>query len=310
MSIEVKNITKTYGSQNAVDDISFSVGDSEVVGFLGPNGAGKTTTMKILTCFIPPSEGEAYVSGFDTAKHPIEIREQIGYLPEHNPLYLDMYVREYLAFVARVHNIKKGAKERVEEMIERTGLQRERNKKIGQLSKGYRQRVGLASAIIHNPKVLILDEPTTGLDPNQLAEIRELIRELGKEKTLLFSTHIMQEVEAVCDRVIIIDKGKIVANDPIKQLQNRMSGSLVYRIEFLQQNNAAFLNDQLEALTFIEKVVTVSDNVFDCVAKGEEDIRPDLFRFAVDKGHTLIGMQRESRSLEDVFKKLTQTANV
>ena len=218
--IEIKNITKIYDGQRAVDGVSFTVGDGEVVGLLGPNGAGKSTLMKILTCYIPPTEGEATVCGHSIYDEPMEVRRNIGYLPEHNPLYLEMYVREYLQFVAGVHNIK-NARECVEEMIEKVGLTPESNKRIGQLSKGYRQRVGLAQAMIHDPKVLILDEPTTGLDPNQLEEIRGVIREAGKEKVVLLSTHIMQEVEAMCTRAIIIDHGKIVSDDSMSHITSQ-----------------------------------------------------------------------------------------
>src|SRR6478736_3046351 len=218
MSIIVNNISKLYGQQKALNNVSFEVGSNEIVGFLGPNGAGKSTMMKILTCYIPPSVGTASVCGFDIASQSIEVRKQIGYLPEHNPLYLDMYVKEFLEFVADLHKIN-NKKDRVKEMINLTGLQIEQNKKIGALSKGYRQRVGLAQAMIHDPKALIMDEPTTGLDPNQLEEIRNLIRSLGKQKTVMLSTHIMQEVEAICDKVIIINKGEIVANDATANLQ-------------------------------------------------------------------------------------------
>lgn len=218
--IEIKNFTKIYDGQRAVDGVTFTVGDGEVVGLLGPNGAGKSTLMKILTCYIPPTEGEATVCGHSIYDEPMEVRRNIGYLPEHNPLYLEMYVREYLQFVAGVHSIK-NARERVEEMIEKVGLTPESNKRIGQLSKGYRQRVGLAQAMIHDPKVLILDEPTTGLDPNQLEEIRGVIREAGKEKVVLLSTHIMQEVEAMCTRAIIIDHGKIVSDDSMSHITSQ-----------------------------------------------------------------------------------------
>ena len=218
--IEIKNITKIYDGQKALDDVSFNVGDGEVVGLLGPNGAGKSTLMKILTCYIPPTEGEASVCGHSIYDDPLEVRRNIGYLPEHNPLYLDMYVREFLQFAAGVQNIK-NAKERAEEMIEKVGLTPESNKRIGQLSKGYRQRVGLAQALIHDPKVLILDEPTTGLDPNQLEEIRAVIREAGKNKVVLLSTHIMQEVEAMCTRAIIIDHGRIVSDDSMANITSQ-----------------------------------------------------------------------------------------
>jgi len=308
MSVQVNNITKQYGNQKAVNNISFTIGEGEIVGFLGPNGAGKTTTMKMLTCFIPQTSGNATVCNFDINENPLEIRKNIGYLPEHNPLYLDMYVKEYLQFVGKVHQVKNGLKNRIADMIETTGLTREQNKKIGQLSKGYRQRVGLASALIHNPKVLILDEPTTGLDPNQLAEIRALIKSLGKEKTLLFSTHIMQEVEAVCDRVIIIDKGEIVADDSISQLQNNAAGNSKFIIEFLPSDKNIL--SKLNELEFINATNKKSETVFECSSIDGKDIRPNLFRFAVENDLTLIGMSNEENSLEDVFKKLTKQNNV
>jgi len=308
MSVQVNNITKQYGDQKAVNNISFKVGEGEIVGFLGPNGAGKTTTMKMLTCFIPQTSGSATVCDFDINEHPLEIRKNIGYLPEHNPLYLDMYVKEYLQFVGKVHNVKKGLKSRISEMIETTGLTREQNKKIGQLSKGYRQRVGLASALIHNPKVLILDEPTTGLDPNQLAEIRALIKSLGKEKTLLFSTHIMQEVEAVCDRVIIIDKGEIVADDNIVELQSKMAGSNKFMLEFLPSNEN--IESLLNGLDYVNATIKKTPNIFECSSIDGNDIRPELFKFAVENNLTLIGLSSEENSLEDVFKDLTRSSNV
>ena len=224
MSIQVNNITKLYGKQKALDDVSFEVAPGKVTGFLGPNGAGKTTMMRVITCFIPQTSGKVSVCGYDVVDDSIEVRRNVGYLPENNPLYLDMYVKEYLAFIAGIYKIK-NVESRIAEMIERTGLQIEYKKKIGALSKGYRQRVGLAQALIHDPKVLILDEPTSGLDPNQLTEIRNLIKEIGKEKTVMLSTHIMQEVEAVCDRVIIINKGRIVADNSLGDIQ-KQTGSL------------------------------------------------------------------------------------
>lgn len=227
--IEIKKITKIYDGQKALDDVSFNVGDGEVVGLLGPNGAGKSTLMKILTCYIPPTEGEASVCGHSIYDDPLEVRRNIGYLPEHNPLYLDMYVREFLQFAAGVQNIK-NAKERAEEMIEKVGLMPESNKRIGQLSKGYRQRVGLAQSLIHDPKVLILDEPTTGLDPNQLEEIRAVIREAGKNKVVLLSTHIMQEVEAMCTRAIIIDHGRIVSDDSMANITSQQLTEKFHRV--------------------------------------------------------------------------------
>ena len=221
MSVEVKNITKLYGTQRALDDVSFTVEPGQVVGFLGPNGAGKSTMMKIITCFLPQNSGTVSVDGFDVTADPLKVRERVGYLPEHNPLYHDMYVKEFLSFIAGIQVPSATVASRVKEMIEVTGLGAEQHKKIGALSKGYRQRVGLAQAMIHNPSVLILDEPTTGLDPNQLVDIRQLIKNIGKEKTVILSTHIMQEVEAICDRVIIINKGKIVADDKTSFLQQK-----------------------------------------------------------------------------------------
>jgi ABC-2 type transport system ATP-binding protein len=230
MSIKIQNLSKTYGTQRAVDDISFEVNKGEIVGFLGPNGAGKSTTMKILTGYIPATSGLAEVNGLDVKSNPMEIKRSIGYLPEHNPLYLDMYVREFLEFVGSLYGIKGSSlKNRVEEVINLVGLDREKHKKIGELSKGYRQRVGIAQAFIHDPEVLILDEPTTGLDPNQLVEIRHLIKQIGQNKTVVFSTHIMQEVEAICDRVIIINRGKIVADGKLAELQNGKNIEAVFR---------------------------------------------------------------------------------
>jgi len=233
MSIKVKNITKLYGKQKALDNVSFEIESGEIVGFLGPNGAGKSTMMKIITGFIPANKGEVFVNDLNADENSLEIRKHVGYLPEHNPLYLDMYVKEYLAFVASLHLPKKEIKSRVAEIIDKTGLQIEQNKKIGALSKGYRQRVGLAQALIHDPDVLILDEPTTGLDPNQIIEIRNLIAETGKEKTVMLSTHIMQEVEAICDRIIIIDKGKIVADDQTQNIkQDKADAKITIIVEF------------------------------------------------------------------------------
>jgi len=239
MSVKVEQLTKVYQTQRAVDEISFEAKKGEVLGFLGPNGAGKTTTMKIITCFIPQTDGNVNVCGYDTKTSPMEVRQRIGYLPENNPLYKDMYVKEYLSFVGGLHKVK-NKKARVAEMIERVGLGREQHKLIGALSKGYRQRVGLAQAMLHDPDVLILDEPTSGLDPNQLVEIRKLIIDLGKEKTVIFSTHIMQEVQAICDRVLIINRGKVVANDPVEALADRISGSTIITVEFLEKTCGSY----------------------------------------------------------------------
>jgi ABC-2 type transport system ATP-binding protein len=302
MSITVNNITKVYGEQKALDDISFEVGSAEIVGFLGPNGAGKSTMMKILTCFIPQTSGTASVCGFDVAEQSLEVRKQVGYLPEHNPLYLDMYVKEYLEFIGGLHHLK-NIKARISEMIEITGLQVEQNKKIGALSKGYRQRVGLAQALIHDPKVLILDEPTTGLDPNQLTEIRNLIIEVGKHKTVMLSTHIMQEVEAMCDRVIIINKGQIVANNDTKTLQKtQLENKYIITVEFDKQAN----KNSLKKINHVIDARNIKDNLWQLDVAGEKDIRPDVFQYAVQNGLAVLTLNKEEQKLEDVFKKLTK----
>jgi len=302
MSIKVSNITKIYGQQKALDDISFEVNGSEIVGFLGPNGAGKSTMMKILTCFIPQTLGTASVCGFDTSEESIEVRKNVGYLPEHNPLYLEMYVKEYLEFIAGLHHLK-NVKSRISEMIDMTGLQLEQKKKIGALSKGYRQRVGLAQALIHDPKVLILDEPTTGLDPNQLSEIRNLITEVGKHKTILLSTHIMQEVEAVCDRVIIVKNGKIVANDSTSVLQNSQAENKQFiTIEFDKETNRNLLKN----VEGVFDAKNIKGNTWQIEVRTEKDIRPELFQFAVKNGLAVLTMHKEEQRLEDVFKQLTK----
>jgi len=301
MSVRVQHLTKTYGTQRAVNDVSFEAKQGEVLGFLGPNGAGKSTTMKILTCFIPQTEGKAEVCGFDVEADPMEVRRRIGYLPENNPLYKDMYIKEYLGFVARLHQVR-NSRQRIAEMIERTGLEREQHKLIGALSKGYRQRVGLAQAMLHDPDVLILDEPTSGLDPNQLVEIRSVIKQLGKEKTVIFSTHIMQEVQALCDRVIIINKGKMVANDPIEKLQNRVRGELVVTVEF----NQAAQENKLRQIRHVKRVEHLGKNRWRLMSDAEKDIRGDIFRFAVDQQLTLLEMHKEVFSVEDVFQELTK----
>lgn len=300
MSIKVQHINKLYGTQKALNDVSFEVGSNQIIGFLGPNGAGKSTMMKILTCYIPPSSGSAEVCGFDIATQSIEVRKQIGYLPEHNPLYLDMYVKEFLEFVGGIYRLK-NSKSRVAEMIHLTGLEAEQNKKIGALSKGYRQRVGLAQAMIHNPKVLIMDEPTTGLDPNQLEEIRSLIKALGKEKTVMLSTHIMQEVEAICDRVIIINKGEIVANDETKNLQQNTTRQVI-TVEFDKNPEAS----QLKALPGIHEVIFQQGNQWQLVSLGTEDVRKIIFDFAVNGGFSVLTLHKEEQKMEDVFKQLTR----
>ncbi len=300
MSIRVNNISKNYGSQKALNNVSFEVGSSEIVGFLGPNGAGKSTMMKILTCYIPPSNGQASVCGFDVATQSLDVRKQIGYLPEHNPLYLDMYVKEFLAFTGSIYKLK-NTKQRVADMIHITGLSLEQNKKIGALSKGYRQRVGLAQAMIHDPKVLIMDEPTTGLDPNQLEEIRTLIKSLGKQKTVMLSTHIMQEVEAICDRVIIINKGEIVANDQTGSLR-RNSTRQIITVEFDKPVN----QNLLETINGIDAVKNTGGNTWQLSSSSDGDPRKDIFNFAVANNLGVLTLNREEQKLEDVFKDLTR----
>ncbi|MDP4595861.1 MAG: gliding motility-associated ABC transporter ATP-binding subunit GldA [Crocinitomicaceae bacterium] len=299
MSIEVKNLFKYYGEQAAVRDVSFSVKKGEIVAFLGPNGAGKSTTMKIMTGFMPASEGEVYICGKKVDIDKLDTRQIIGYLPENNPLYTDMYVREYLEFVGRIYKIK-NLKARVSEMIHAVGLDVEQHKKIGALSKGYRQRVGLAQAIIHDPEVLILDEPTTGLDPNQLVEIRELIRSIGKEKTVLLSTHIMQEVEAICDRVIIISKGQIVADDTAKILQQDLQHQTVY-VEFDNKVSAA----QLKKIPNASKVEGLN-NGWLIESLSNTDLRKEVAQYAQAQDWLILTLNIEQKTLEEVFKELTK----
>ncbi len=305
MSIRVKNLTKQYGSQRAVNQISLSVQPGEIVGFLGPNGAGKSTTMKIATGYLPPTDGTVEVNGFDVRAHPIDVRRSVGYLPEHNPLYLDLYVKEYLRFAGSLHNLR-GAdlSRRIGDMIELVGLGREQHKRISQLSKGYRQRVGLAQALLHNPPVLILDEPTTGLDPNQLAEIRQVIRNAGQDKTVLFSTHIMQEVEAVCDRVVIINRGQIVADGPLSQLRSASSGEGVVVIaEFETDLNEPGI---LMKVSGVERVEPLGHGQYRITASPNTDLRAVIFRLAADQSLTLIGLRQQESSLEGIFKELTR----
>ncbi|MCF6242358.1 MAG: gliding motility-associated ABC transporter ATP-binding subunit GldA [Bacteroidales bacterium] len=302
MSIIVKNITKRYGKQKALDNVSFEIKSGEIVGFLGPNGAGKSTMMKIITGFIPANEGEVFVNNLNADDNSLEIRKHVGYLPEHNPLYLDMYVKEYLAFVASLHLPKKEIKKRVKEIIEKTGLSIEQNKKIGALSKGYRQRVGLAQALIHEPDVLILDEPTTGLDPNQIIEIRNLIAETGKEKTIMLSTHIMQEVEAICDRIIIIDKGRIVADDQTQSIkENKKDSKTTIIVEF----NKEVSTELLKQIKDVHQVEHHKGNVWLVQGVENKDIRENIFKFAVKNDLSVLSMQKQEKSLEEVFKDLT-----
>ncbi len=300
MSIKVELLTKKYGTQTAVDAISFDIPSGQIVGFLGPNGAGKSTTMKILTGYLNATSGNAYINGLEVEANGIEVRKQIGYLPENNPQYADMYVTEYLDFVARIYELK-NSRARVNEMIDMTGLTPERTKKIGQLSKGYRQRVGLAQAMIHNPNVLILDEPTSGLDPNQLVDIRRLIKEIGKEKTVILSTHIMQEVQAMCDRAIIIKAGKIVADDTITMLTSTDQKRLVIELEFVEQ----VAKEKLLKIDGVLEVHDIQSNQWKIVAKKDENMRVKLFDFAKNNNYTLIKIQQQEQNMEDVFKQLT-----
>jgi len=300
MSVIVNGLTKIYGSQKALDGVSFEVKPGEILGFLGPNGAGKSTTMKILTGYLPQSAGSATVCGFDVNSKPMEARKKIGYLPELNPLYTDMFIKEYLLFSASLMGLTgKVANEKVETMIAKTGLTLERKKQINQLSKGYKQRVGLAAAMLHNPEVLILDEPTSGLDPNQVIEIRNLIKEIGKDKTVIFSTHIMQEVEAMCSRVIIINKGKLVANDAIETLQKQLQKAFTLTVEFKQDIDETKLNT-------IKGLVQTERNGKQFSLKATHDIREDLAQLAQANGWLILSMQLAENSLEDVFQSLTK----
>ena len=298
MSIEVKNLFKYYGDQAAVKDATFSVKSGEIVGFLGPNGAGKSTTMKVITGYIPASSGSAAVCGMPVSVDSLDTRRVIGYLPEHNPLYLDMYVREYLHFVGGIYKVK-NLKDRVSEMMNAVGLEVEQNKKIGALSKGYRQRVGLAQAIIHDPQVLILDEPTSGLDPNQLADIRALIKTIGKEKTVMLSTHIMQEVEAICDRVVIINRGEIIADDKASDLQTGMNIQTVY-VE-IEGDVSRNLLRNIESVSKVER----AGEGWLLETKTTTDLRKEIARFAQANDLLVLTLRKEEESLETVFKRLT-----
>ncbi len=296
MSINVQNITKDYNGQRALSNISFSIKKGEIVGFLGPNGAGKSTMMKILTTFLNATEGTATVNNFAVSEEVIDVQKSVGYLAEHNPLYLDMYVREYLRFNAEIYGTSKSG---VETIIERTGLAPEAHKKIGQLSKGYRQRVGLANALLHDPEVLILDEPTTGLDPNQLIEIRELIKSIGKEKTVLLSTHIMQEVEAICDRVIIINKGKIVLDKKLSELKN--SNEQIIEVEFDYRVEEV----ALKQLPKVSKVDNISGFVYQLYFDTDQDMRGKVFDYAHDNGLKILQLHQKNTTLEKLFIELT-----
>jgi ABC-2 type transport system ATP-binding protein len=302
MSIEVRDLTKIYGEQKAVDSISFTVGKGEIVGFLGPNGAGKSTTMKIITGYLGQDGGEAVVCGISVKEKPLETKKKIGYLPEANPLYPDMYVREYLDFIADVHQIK-SKKERIETVITLVGLTVESNKKLGQLSKGYKQRVGLAAALIHDPEVLILDEPTSGLDPNQIIEIRDVIKQLGKDKTVLFSSHILQEVEALCDRVVIINRGRLVADSQLSRLRQENSQTGKIRVAFEGGPGA----DQLKQLAGVTRVVSVSSNEWELETGEPDELKKLLLTLALQNNWNIVSLQSKNQSLEEIFRSLTSS---
>ena len=302
MSISVASLTKIYGTQKAVDHISFELKKGEIVGFLGPNGAGKSTTMKMITGYLPPTDGRATVAGFDSQSQSLEVRKRLGYLPEANPLYMDMYVKEYLELSAGIHKLGKETKSRIDEMIDLTGLSKEAHKKIGALSKGYKQRVGLAQAMLHRPEVLILDEPTSGLDPNQIVEIRELIMNIGREKTVLLSTHIMQEVQAMCSRVIIINSGKIVADDKVDKLQQDQSAaSAAVLVAFESEVKEA----QLKLLKNMRRFENMGTGKWRLFTDKPELLRKELLQWALQHDVSISSMQSETQSLEDVFRNLT-----
>ncbi|MDA3867714.1 MAG: gliding motility-associated ABC transporter ATP-binding subunit GldA [Salinivirgaceae bacterium] len=302
MSIQTKNLTKLYGAQKAVDDVSFEVKSGEVVGFLGPNGAGKSTTMKILTGLIPQTGGEAWVNGVNVREDSMAVRRTTGYLPENNPQYDDMFIKEYLNFVAGLYKMGSEKESRIKELISRIGLEVEQHKKIGQLSKGYRQRVGLAQALLHDPSVLILDEPTSGLDPNQIIEIRNLISSIGNKKTVLLSTHIMQEVEAICDRIVIINRGKIVADDTTANIKKKLDGKQqVIVVEFNSSPNV----NKIQAVEGVLKVEKKDGNLYEITGNKNTDIRGNLFNMAVKNKLTVLSMQEKGHSLEQVFQELT-----
>jgi ABC-2 type transport system ATP-binding protein len=297
MSIEVQQLSKSYGSEKALKNVSFSIGSGEVVGFLGPNGAGKSTLMRILTTYLSPDEGRALVNGHDVMAEPMKVKRSVGYLPENNPLYSDLYVKEYLSFQCGIH---KTGRQRIDEVVEQVGLREHASKKISQLSKGYKQRVGLAAALLHDPEVLILDEPTTGLDPNQLAEIRELIRDIGKTKTILLSTHIMQEVEAMCDRVLIINKGALVTDKKLKDLITE--GEQHIEVEF----DLVVEEQLLRQLPHLEKAENVYDTTWSLVFKTEKDMRSELFDFANNNGLKALKINKKIQNLESMFIEMTR----
>ena len=301
MSITISNLTKNYGTQKAIDNISFNAANNEIVGFLGPNGAGKSTTMKIVTGYLQADAGNVLVNGIDINTNSLEAKKQIGYLPEGNPLYYEMYVREYLNFIAKIHHIKTGIKKRIEEVIDLTGLRIESNKKTGQLSKGYKQRVGLAAALIHNPDVLILDEPTSGLDPNQIIEIRQVIKDLGKDKTVLFSSHILQEVESICDRVIIINKGNIVADDTLSNLRLSNKSSHILIVQFSEKIDSQILLN----IDVVQKIEEKDPFIYKIQTLDSEALKKQILKLSLENNLNILSLRSETKSLEDVFRNLT-----
>lgn len=302
MSISIQNITKLYDTQKALDQVSFEVNKGEILGFLGPNGAGKSTLMKIITCFIQPTSGTVKVNGVDVQDDPLQVRKMLGYLPEHNPLYYEMYVKEYLEFVAGIHKLP-NKKQAVDKVIELVGLELEMKKRIGALSKGYKQRVGLAQALIHDPEILILDEPTSGLDPNQLADIREVIRNIGKEKTVMFSTHIMQEVEALCDRVVIINRGTLLADENSTDILSKNKSEQVVLVEFDKE-----ISKNSIKIEGVHRINKVNATTWEISSNQEKDIRKDISKFANSNDLLILSMQVKTQKLEDIFKSLTQNA--
>jgi ABC-2 type transport system ATP-binding protein len=302
MSIQVTELSKVYGEQRAVDAISFELKKGEITGFLGPNGAGKSTTMKMITGFLPPSSGTATVCGFDVVSQSLEVRKRVGYLPESNPLYYDMYLTEFLGFVAGIHKMGKEGAKRIDEVIGLTGLQPERNKKIGALSNGYKQRVGIAQALLHDPEVLILDEPTTGLDPNQLADIRQLIKTLGASKTVILSTHIMQEVEAICDRAIIINQGKIIADDRLAALQQHSGNNGYLLVSFAEPVSTA----DLEKIGGVNNIIKKDEQHWQLFSSQVDELRKNLLQIALINNWNILSLQSNSQSLESIFRDLTK----
>jgi len=301
VTVEVNNISKLYGEQKALDNINLKIDKGEVVGLLGPNGAGKSTIMKILTSYLSPTSGKVFINGFDVQEESIRIKQFIGYLPEHNPLYQDMYVKEYLKFTLKMYKMRKPADKSVADILFLTGLEPEQQKKIGALSKGYRQRVGIAQALIHDPDILILDEPTSGLDPNQIIDIRKIISDLGKEKTVILSTHIMQEVEAVCDRVVIIDHGKIVADDSTANLSMVSTNNLQFQVEFKED----VPKRKILEIPHVAKTEKISEKIWLIETEGKKDIREQIFKFAVANKYNVLSLSQNELKMEDIFRRLT-----